>query len=130
MKSICRINMENIFVDVNVFIDIFGAREYGFAEMVDKKTLTVSALSFHVLMYILRLKVPNDEMEMYRENLLIVDLSKEIVKRAMVGPTDDFEDNVQLHSAVAGDCDFFLTLDKKLLKMKYFGKMIISNQIL
>jgi len=46
----------------------------------------------------------------------------------MTGPTDDFEDNVQLHSAVMGDCDYFLTMDKKLIKMKYFGKMRICGE--
>jgi predicted nucleic acid-binding protein len=121
--------MENIFVDVNVLMDILGDREFGFEKVLDKKTITVSALSFHILMYIMRLKVPNSKLNKYRKSCLIVALNKKIIKDAMIGPTDDFEDNVQLHSAVVGECDYFLTLDKKLLRMKYFGKMRISDKL-
>ena len=45
------------------------------------------------------------------------------------GPTKDLEDNIQLHSAAKTEADFFLTNDKKLLKMKFFGKMRIVTTI-
>ena len=129
MISICKKNMENIFVDVNVLMDILGDRKFGFEEILDKKTITVSALSFHILMYIMKLKVPNSKLNKYRKSCLIVALNKKVIKDAMIGPSVDFEDNVQLHSAVVGNCDYFLTLDKKLLKMKYFGKMKIGDKL-
>ena len=52
----------------------------------------------------------------------IVEFSDTILKRALEGPTPDFEDNVQLHSAAEAECDLFLSEDKKLLELKFFGK--------
>lgn len=45
------------------------------------------------------------------------------------GPTVDFEDNVQLHSAAEAECEIFLTEDKKLLKLGFFGKTHVVSQI-
>lgn len=50
-----------------------------------------------------------------------------IAEKALVGPTSDFEDNVQLHSAAEAECDIFLTEDKKLSDMKFFGKVRIDS---
>lgn len=44
-------------------------------------------------------------------------------------PTSDLEDNIQLHSAAEADCDYFLTSDKKLLAMIYFGKTKIVSTL-
>lgn len=47
----------------------------------------------------------------------------------MEGPTKDLEDNIQLHSAAEAESDIFLTADKKLVDMKFFGKtQIISPE--
>lgn len=43
--------------------------------------------------------------------------------------SNDLEDNIQLNSAIKADCNFFLTFDKKLLKMKFFGKMKIVSSL-
>lgn len=48
---------------------------------------------------------------------------------SLLGPTEDFEDNIQLNSAVVDDCDFFLTDDKKLLKFKVYKKVKIVKEI-
>lgn len=48
--------------------------------------------------------------------------------KALEGPTVDFEDNTQLHSAAEAECDYFLTNDEKLLKMKFFGKTRLTNK--
>jgi hypothetical protein len=37
----------------------------------------------------------------------LVDISEDIVIRALQGPTPDFEDNVQLHSAANAECNLF-----------------------
>ena len=121
--------MERVFVDVNVWIDVLTDRKYGFVEMLDEKIKVLSALSFHIVMYIRKLKVPNALINSYRKSSVIIPLNKTILKKSLIGPTDDFEDNIQLHSAVEGDCEYFVTMDKKLLKMKYFGKMKICDKI-
>lgn len=57
-----------------------------------------------------------------------IGLEKKVLKNSLEGPTLDLEDNIHLHSAAEAECDYFLTLDKKLLSMKFFGKTrIISN---
>lgn len=40
---------------------------------------------------------------------------------------ENLEDNIQLHSAAEAECDFFLTSDDKLLKIKFFGKTEIKS---
>ena len=80
-------------------------------------------------MYVSKFKVPSEMVVNLIKNIEIIDFVEETMERALVGPTDDFEDNVQLHSAAEADCDYFLTLDKKLLSMKYFGKMVICDKL-
>jgi len=49
-------------------------------------------------------------------------LTDKILDLALEGPVDDLEDNIQLHSASEAECDVFLTNDKRLLGIKFFGK--------
>ena len=56
----------------------------------------------------------------------IISFNKIIVYKSLEGPTDDFEDNVQLHSAAEADCNVFLTSDKKIKELKFFGKVKID----
>lgn len=62
-------------------------------------------------------------MNQLQEQFGIVPLTEHILNKALEGPTNDLEDNIQLHSAAEAQCDIFLTNDKKLLNLKYFGKM-------
>lgn len=119
--------MANIYLDVNVLVDILGERKHDFSAMIGNNETTISVLSVHILSYILRRKAPDELLEKIVERFRMVDLDNTLVKKALQGPTSDFEDNVQLHSAVEAECDHFLTLDKKLLKMKFFGKMRICS---
>ena len=48
-------------------------------------------------------------------------------KRSMAGIFLDA--NVQLHGAAASACDYFLTSDKALLKLGYFGHMSIVSSL-
>lgn len=55
------------------------------------------------------------------------DITNQETQKALQGPTQDFEDNLQLHSAMANNCSLILTRDKKLLKLGYFGKALIAG---
>jgi hypothetical protein len=121
--------MVNIFLDVNKLVELINGGDTESYEGLRGNRLVVSLLSWHIVCYLMRWKIPNKILKQLFSVLTSVEMDKIIVKKAMVGPTDDFEDNVQLHSAVVGDCDYFLTMDKKLLKMKYFGKMRISDRM-
>ena len=59
----------------------------------------------------------------------LIGLDQDILSKALNGPTSDLEDNIQLHSGAEADCDIFLTKDKQLLNMKFFGKLQILSTL-
>src|SRR3989344_5542453 len=121
--------MAKVYLDANILIDIAKKRKpFNFANFKDHD-LHTSPLSFHILIYIAKYKIPDKELDKLKEYLYLVDFNEEIVSLALLGPTADFEDNVQLHSAAETSCDLFLTSDKKLLAMKFFGEMQVVNII-
>lgn len=120
--------MANIFLDSNFFFDI-TERDINKREMLNDNKVFVSALSYHILFYSHKHKVPQKLIVKHKKELSVTNLSDKILDLALDGPIDDLEDNIQLHSASEHECDVFLTSDKKLLKMKFFGKMRIVSTI-
>ncbi len=59
----------------------------------------------------------------------LVSLDETITMAALVGPTQDFEDNVQIQSALSAECQLFLTRDKNLLKMKFVEQMRFAQSV-
>jgi predicted nucleic acid-binding protein len=121
--------MANIFLDVNKLIYYINGGDLDVFIGLRGNELVVSGLSWHIIYYLMKYKVPANNVFGLFSEITTVEMSNFIIKKAMLGPTDDFEDNVQLHSAVEGECDRFLTFDKKLLKMKFFGKMKICDKL-
>jgi len=80
-------------------------------------------------MYITHQKVPYPTFSEIIKPFSVVMFDEIILKQSLVGPTDDFEDNVQLHSATEAECDLFLIEDRKLLDLKFFGKMQMANNL-
>lgn len=118
--------MARVFLDTNIYIDVIKRAKEKW-EHLRKDLLFISPLSTHILFYTSKLKIPDQEVDNLQEEFGIVPLSKEILDIALQGPTDDLEDNIQLHSAAQADCDFFLTEDKKLLDLAFFGKTRIAS---
>jgi len=104
-------------------------RKPSFIKTINDSTLHGSPLSVHILFYTQKIKIPTPKISKLLSKIVYVDLSSKILKHSLSGPTSDLEDNIQLHSAVEANCDIFLTSDKKLLKMGYFGKTRISSEI-
>jgi len=120
--------MGRVFLDTNFYIDITKrAREKW--ESLRGNLLFISPLSTHILFYTRKLKVPDQEVNKLQEQFGIVPLTKYILDKALEGPTADLEDNIQLHSAAEAECNLFLTEDKKLLDLKFFGKTQVANSI-
>ena len=118
--------MANIFLDTNYFIDAIHRRpEKQILNSLLHHSVCISTLSFHIYCYIFKTKISDKNVIAQREKFQIIDFSQEILEKSLNGPTSDFEDNVQLHSAAEAECDVFLTSDTKLLDMKFFGKMKI-----
>lgn len=118
--------MVNIFLDTNWLLDIVE-RDIQKQKILDKKRVFISPLSYHILFYTYKHKVPNEVIVNFKKQFQIVNLTNKILDLSLEGPTADLEDNIQLHSAAESECDIFLTNDKKLLKMKFFGKTKIIS---
>src|SRR3989344_3451104 len=114
--------MAKVYVDTNYFIWLVNRTPEAEVGVLNKHNGYISALSCHILFYVNKEVVPNIKLNKYINHFHIVGLPEILLKTALEGPTKDLEDNIQLHSAAKTDCDYFLTFDKKLLKMKFFGK--------
>lgn len=122
--------MAKIFLDTNIFIDaIHRAPEKRILDDLEGHVIYTSPLSFHIYCYAFKIEIPNQKIIGQKEKFHIVDFFDDILNKSLEGPTIDLEDNIQLQSATETQCDIFLTNDKKLLKLKYFGKMKILSQI-
>lgn len=121
--------MAKVFLDANIIIDILEKREKAPLTEIDSHETYISPFTLHIFFYVEKQKVPYMLMSEFLTHNNIVDFSDNVVRKSLIGPTDDFEDNVQLHSAAEAECGFFITADKKLLDMKFFGKtQIISSE--
>ena len=120
--------MARVFLDTNIYIDVIERAKEKW-EHLRTGLLFISPLSTHILFYSSKLKVPNKEIEQLKDQFGIVPLTKDILGKALEGPSNDLEDNIQLHSAVEAECDIFLTNDKKLLDLKFFGKTRIQQNL-
>lgn len=122
--------MAKIFLDTNYLIDsIHRKPEKEIIESLEGNSIYISPLSIHVYCYIFKIKIPDRRVIAQKEKFQIVEFSEELLDRALVGPTPDFEDNIQLHSAAEAGCDIFLTENKKILSIKFFGKIKIENSL-
>ena len=119
--------MAKVFLDTNYFIDaIHRLPENNLVESLITHHAFVSTLSFHIYCYIFKIVIPNKKLIRQSEKFSITNLTQLIMQKSLTGPTHDLEDNIQLHSAAEADCDYFLTNDKNLLKLNYFGKTKIA----
>ena len=121
--------MAKVFVDTNYFIGLAGRTPETDSKTLDRHDAFISTLSCHIYCYVNKVKIPNKKFDSYVSEFNLINFSNNILKKAQQGPTIDLEDNVQLHSAVEAECEYFLTNDKKLLKMKFFGKAKIAKSI-
>src|SRR3990167_2451415 len=113
--------MAKVFLDANFYIDAVYRKSEVNKQFLGRE-IYFSPLSTHILFYALKLKVPHLKIEKMSRKFEAVQLNWKVLEKALGGPTTDLEDNIQLHSSSEVNCDYFLTNDEKLLKMKFFGK--------
>ncbi|MBI2612170.1 type II toxin-antitoxin system VapC family toxin [Candidatus Gottesmanbacteria bacterium] len=123
--------MAKLFFDTNYFINLHSKRAPIpiTLEELENHDLFVSVLTYHIFTYSYKIKIPNKELSDSLDTFYLVDLNEKILVKALIGPTSDLEDNIQLHSAAESECDIFLTQDRKLLDIKFFGKTRITSSI-
>ena len=119
--------MAKVFVDTNCFIGLANRIPEIDSESLNTHQGFISTLSCHILFYVNKVRVPHAELNSFIEDFNIINFDNKILIKSLVGPTKDLEDNIQLHSAAENDCEIFLTLDKKLLEMKFFGRSQIIS---
>jgi hypothetical protein len=112
-----------LFLDVNTIIDMLvedrnAMSDEQYAEvlsMIGYRNLYCSALSVHIVFYILKLKYDSDKYYRVRkffEFINILPIGDMEVKLALNTPYKDFEDSLQFFSAF-DKCDAILTSDSK-----------------
>lgn len=122
--------MARVFLDTNIFIDLVHRRpDLRVADSLESKNVFVSVLSYHIFFYLYKIKPPYTK-KLEEQFLAKLDLTENILEKSFVGPTQDLEDNIQLHSAVEAEADYFFTNDKEILNMKFFGKMKIVDSLI
>jgi predicted nucleic acid-binding protein len=121
--------MAKVYLDTNYFIGLANRTRETDVEILNRHEAFVSILSCHILFYIDKIEVPDTKTNSFLEDFNIIEFNQKILNFALLGPTKDLEDNIQLYSATESDCEYFLTNDKELLKMKYFGKTKIVNSL-
>lgn len=122
--------MAKLFLDTNIFIDAIHRKpEIEVLKQLEEHISYISPLSVHIYCYLYKVKTPNSILISQLKKFSLVDLIENILLNSTEGPTSDLEDNIQLYSAVESDCDYFLTRDKNLLKLKFFGKLKIVDRL-
>ena len=121
--------MARVFLDTNIIIDLVEKRKNADIDSYSKEKLFLSPLSIHILFYVTKRKIPYKTVADIVDTISLVPLDELLSYKALEGPTSDFEDNIQLHSAAQEECEVFLTNDKKLLSMKFFGKTRIASSL-
>ena len=120
-----------VFVDTNILIDLLCEREsfvqsarmlfaYGYS---GRLTLVLSSLSLVNAVYIARkygYVDVREKLDDITEFVEVVDLRKEVAKRALTCEWKDYEDAVQYMSAIKENADCIVTRNKK-----DFGKSVI-----
>jgi len=86
-------------------------------------------LPIHILCYVCKYKLPKKILTQIASPNNLSRTDTNLVLLASQDPTPDFEDNLQLHSAAHANCDIFLINDTALLKMTFFGKMRLSQNL-
>ena len=123
--------MMTVFVDTNILIDLLCEREsfvqsarmlfaYGYS---GRLTLVLSSLSLVNAVYIARkygYVDVRERLDDITEFVEVVDLRKEVAKRALTCEWKDYEDAVQYMSAIKENADCIVTRNKK-----DFGKSVI-----
>ena len=122
--------MARVFLDTNYFIDALSRKpDKEILESLENHIIYTSALSFHIYCYVYKIVIPDVRITAQRDKFQIVEFSERILDRTLDGQKKDFEDNIQLHSAAQAECEYFLTEDKKLLNIKFFGKVRIVSEL-
>lgn len=113
-----------IFLDANIIIDLITNRNKdsndlkAFINSTPKETLYISALTIHIVFYVLKIKYTDQNYKaiaMLLNDFNIVAVDEIIINKALTFMKNDLEDAIQFFSA-SRSCDIVLTRDQKEFK--------------
>ncbi len=107
--------MAKLFLDANCLIDLLENRDETLAQQLTGHQLIISSLSIHTLCYVGKYTMPSNLLDQALSYFTVVSMNQELATKSLQGPTPDFEDNVQLHSALFSQCEYFVSRDEKLI---------------
>lgn len=118
--------MKHIFLDTNILIDFFADRQpfsieaarlfnYSFKKEIN---IHISAVSYNNIYYILRQSCSHNEtikmLTELNEWTVIIDVTKDIIRKSLRSDFKDFEDAIQYYSAKSlNKINFIVTRDTK-----------------
>lgn len=110
-----------VFIDTNILLEIIFVRnKYKLCRKIildNYKKLYISALSVHICNYFIeKYNLGIEEYKQFFNNFETINLDTKVLELAYQNYTQDFEDSIQVASAINKKCTKFITLDKKLYK--------------
>lgn len=116
---------KKIFLDTNVFLDCFLAREPHWeasAKILDmalhsKIIAFTSSVSFCNVSYILnkleKTRIIENDLQFLLNTVQIVPNTAQMLGQALLEPLPDYEDSIQYVSALKAECHYLITSNKK-----------------
>ena len=120
--------MENVFVDINIVIDLLQKRDEFYKEaqelftLADRKKvkLYISALTFANTYYILSRFYSSDEakkiLSKFKVLVEVLPTTDKIIELALASDFKDFEDAIQFYTALESSLEAIITRNKKDFK--------------
>lgn len=78
--------MAKVFLDTNYFIGLANRAPEPDAQDLDEHEGFISILSCHILFYVNKIIVPDPEMNSFIKDFNLIDLSQDILDKALQGP--------------------------------------------
>lgn len=119
---------QKIFLDTNVILDLLGERVQFYTPMAQiasladygKIRLHASTLSYSTIYYVLskfeKSSQVKDKIKKFRLLSKSIDLTDQIIEKALLSEFRDFEDGLQYFSALTASCNSIITRNAKDFK--------------
>lgn len=111
-----------MFVDANIFVDVLADRDDWYensAEIINRvetgtESGCISALTVPILWYVMGEKAEHlKEIKDIIKNFKIIPLTSQLINTSFNSEMKDFEDSIQLYSAIKGKCNTLITRNKR-----------------
>jgi predicted nucleic acid-binding protein len=133
--------MDRLFLDTNIVLDLLAKRspfDHPAKEIVSladmgKVEIIVSALtfanSFYILSKYVHSKTAIEEIKKFKILTQTSDLTDRILEKGLESSFPDFEDSLQYHSAISGNCSHIISRNGKHFKSSVLPVMTADEYL-